>query len=199
MPLSHFPLDSHTCSLKLGSYSFDTTKMSFETKEFGYSYKPGNTLPLNFDIRTFQLITCNGHRTWKTIFFAGLQALSDPMRSYGLLGNFSVAGFEVVVSRQSGGVLAQFHLPAVILVFASCFSFLLGVEARPVLLGLLLLAQLQLAAVPGPRPAATTALHIWNISCLLFIAAPLAQSGGLQLALALHSSYTCYTVGNKTN
>ena len=99
------------------------------------------------------------------------------MRSYGLLGNFSVAGFEIVVSRQSGGVLAQVHLPAAVLVLASCLSFLLGVEARPGLVGLLLLAQLQLSAVPGPRPAATTALHIWNISCLLFIAAPLAQSG----------------------
>ena len=51
MRFDKFPLDTQTCSFLVGSYSYDSSKMIFETGSFGYTTKDTNGIALDYDIR----------------------------------------------------------------------------------------------------------------------------------------------------
>ena len=50
MSFDKFPLDEQRCMFRVGSYSYDSSKMIFITKKFGYSSQRSNTIPLDYDI-----------------------------------------------------------------------------------------------------------------------------------------------------
>ena len=54
MRFDKFPLDTQTCKFSVGSYSYDSTKLLFTTRNFGYSSKETNSIALDYDISKFQ-------------------------------------------------------------------------------------------------------------------------------------------------
>ena len=53
MRFDKFPLDTQTCKFSVGSYSYDSSKMLFITKDFGYSSKETNSIALDYDISKY--------------------------------------------------------------------------------------------------------------------------------------------------
>ena len=51
MRFDKFPLDTQTCRFRVGSYSYDSSKLLFITKNYGYSSKDANSIALDYDIR----------------------------------------------------------------------------------------------------------------------------------------------------
>ena len=51
MRFDKFPLDTQTCRFRVGSYSYDSSKLLFLTKNYGYSSKDTNSIALDYDIR----------------------------------------------------------------------------------------------------------------------------------------------------
>ena len=50
-----FPLDTQTCRFRVGSYSYDSSKLLFLTKNYGYSSKETNSIALDYDIGKYRL------------------------------------------------------------------------------------------------------------------------------------------------
>ena len=50
MSFDKFPLDEQRCMFRVGSYSYDSSKMIFITKKFGYSSKRSNSIALDYEI-----------------------------------------------------------------------------------------------------------------------------------------------------
>ena len=53
MRFDKFPLDTQTCKFRVGSYSYDNSKLLYETRSFGYSSKRVNSIALDYDIRKY--------------------------------------------------------------------------------------------------------------------------------------------------
>ena len=53
MTFKKFPFDTHSCKFQVGSYSYDSSKMVFETRSYGYSYRETNGMALDYDIRMY--------------------------------------------------------------------------------------------------------------------------------------------------
>ena len=51
MRFDKFPLDTQTCRFRVGSYSYDSSKLLFLTRTYGYSSKDANSIALDYDIR----------------------------------------------------------------------------------------------------------------------------------------------------
>ena len=60
MRFDKFPLDTQTCKFSVGSYSYDSSKMLFITKNFGYSSKDTNSIALDYDISKYTLRKISG-------------------------------------------------------------------------------------------------------------------------------------------
>ena len=74
MSFDKFPLDEQRCMFKVGSYSYDNTKMVFVTERTGYNAKESNSIALDYEISkrsVSQLLTDKIDRLWKIkkIFF----------------------------------------------------------------------------------------------------------------------------------
>merc|ERR1711953_585552 len=78
MSFDKFPLDEQRCMFRVGSYSYDSSKMVFIAKRSGYNSKDSNSIALDYDISITTL------------------APEDSVLDYGALGNFSLSGFEMV-------------------------------------------------------------------------------------------------------
>ena len=50
MSFDKFPLDEQRCMFKVGSYSYDNTKMVFVTERTGYNAKESNSIALDYEI-----------------------------------------------------------------------------------------------------------------------------------------------------
>ena len=53
MSFDKFPLDQQRCMFRVGSYSYDSSKMVFITKKQGYSSKKSNSIALDYEISKF--------------------------------------------------------------------------------------------------------------------------------------------------
>jgi len=81
MCLSAFPMDTHVCKMRFGSYSYDDTKMVFLTEaDSGFFQGGRNRAALSFHVE--------------------IALLKDKIFDGGALGNFSLAGVEVHLSRK---------------------------------------------------------------------------------------------------
>ena len=50
MSFDKFPLDEQRCMFRVGSYSYDSSKMVFIAKSTGYSSKQSNSIALDYEI-----------------------------------------------------------------------------------------------------------------------------------------------------
>jgi hypothetical protein len=81
MHFDKFPLDTQSCKFQIGSYSYDDSQMTFQTIKAAYDGKAGNSIALDYAIEIKRLKP------------------QDSILLFDGLGNFSLAGFELVLNR----------------------------------------------------------------------------------------------------
>ena len=111
MRFDKFPMDKQRCVFRVGSYSYDSTKMIFETGTFGYSSKETNGIALDYDIsKNFSTFS-----HFPSFLLEDIQQLApeDQFLDLGAsLGNFSIAGFEMVLTRYVSTYIITYYLPS---------------------------------------------------------------------------------------
>jgi len=157
MRFNMFPFDTHSCKFQVGSYSYDSSKMLFKTMSFGYSTKDNNSIALDYDIQIVPLKPENS------------------ILDYGAFGNFSLAGFEMVLTRHVSSYIFSYYIPSGLCVIVSWISFLIPMKkipARMTLLVIILLALINIfnnVATNTPKAECLTAIEAWMIACILFV------------------------------
>jgi hypothetical protein len=158
MRFDKFPLDTQTCKFQVGSYSYDDTKMKFITQHAGYSNaKTGNSIALDYAIKI------TGLRKVDQVFLGGS------------LGNFSLAGFEMVLHRYVSTYIITYYLPSGLFVIVSWISFLIPMDVIPGRMALLVTLFLVLVNIFNtvttntPKAEGLTAIEAWMLACILFV------------------------------
>ena len=80
MRFNKFPLDQHTCKFQVGSSNYDDTRMTFSNEKLLYDPGAGNTI-LDYQVIINELKP------------------ADRIVVYGEAGNYSIAGFEMTLTR----------------------------------------------------------------------------------------------------
>jgi len=158
MRFDAFPLDTQICKFQVGSYSYEMSKMTFtqSNKVNGY-VKTKNSVVLDYAV---EIIPLEG---------------ADRILSYGELGNFSVAGFEMVLQRHISHYLITYYLPSGLFVVVSWISFVVPPEVIPGRMALLVTLFLVLVNIFNtvttntPKAEGLTAIEVWMLSCILFV------------------------------
>ena len=158
MRFDKFPLDTQVCKFQVGSYSYEDRIMTFETTNAGYSAsKGGNSIALDY------AITINGLSDADKVFIGG-----D-------LGNFSLAGFEMVLQRYVSTYIITYYLPSGLFVIVSWISFLIPMDVIPGRMALLVTLFLVLVNIFNtvttntPKAEGLTAIEAWMLACILFV------------------------------
>jgi len=165
MRFDKFPFDTQTCKFRVGSYSYNESKMHFVTKNAGYASLGRHGRPvLDYDISRVSAL-----------------AAEDSTLDYGALGNFSIAGFEMVLNRHVSTYLITFFIPSGLFVIVSWISFLIPVQEIGgrmsifVILFLLLINIFNTVATNTPKAECLTAIEVWMLACILFVFAALLE------------------------
>ena len=95
-----YPLDSQICKFRIGSYGNDYQRMTFQTKTLSFD-KVGYNAVLDYSVEVLEL------------------AESDAFYLWDAYQNFSLAGFEIRLKRQSLKYLVNYFLPSGLFVVAS--------------------------------------------------------------------------------
>ncbi len=96
-------------------------------------------------------------------------------------GNFSTAGFSVVLNRRLAPYLNNSFCPTFILVLISWISFFIPAESIPGRMAVLVTVFLMLVNIgntsdqTNPKAKVPTAMDIWIRSCMVFVAAALFE------------------------
>jgi len=164
MRFDAFPLDTQACKFQVGSYSYDITKMSFaqSNKVQGY-VKTANSVVLDYSVKVIPLSSL------------------DVILDYGELGNFSVAGFEMILRRHISHYLITYYLPSGLFVVVSWISFVVPPDVIPGRMALLITLFLVLVNIFNtvttntPKAEGLTAIEAWMLSCILFVFGALVE------------------------
>ena len=157
MRFDKFPLDTQVCQFQVGSYSFNDQIMTFKTGSAGYSTKGGNSIALDYAITINQLKS------------------SDSVFDGDSLGNFSLAGFEMVLQRYVSTYIITYYLPSGLFVIVSWISFLIPMDVIPGRMALLVTLFLVLVNIFNtvttntPKAEGLTAIEAWMLACILFV------------------------------
>jgi len=158
MRFDKFPLDTQTCKFQVGSYSYNDKIMRFITAQAGYSGdKGGNSIALDYAIKISKL------------------KKSDSIFAGGGLGNFSLAGFEMVLHRYVSTYIITYYLPSGLFVIVSWISFLIPMDVIPGRMALLVTLFLVLVNIFNtvttntPKAEGLTAIEAWMLACILFV------------------------------
>merc|ERR1711874_522483 len=101
--------------------------------------------------------------------------MGDQMLGYGELGNFSLAGFEMVLQRHVSHYLITYYLPSGLFVIVSWISFVVPPDIIPGRMALLVTLFLVLVNIFNtvttntPKAEGLTAIEAWMLSCILFV------------------------------
>merc|ERR1719322_1224968 len=131
--------------------------MVFETESAGYLDPIGNSIALDYDIKIKRLNP------------------EDQVFLGGSLGNFSLAGFEMVLSRYVSTYIITYYLPSGLFVIVSWISFLIPMEVIPGRMALLVTLFLVLVNIFNtvttntPKAEGLTAIEAWMLACILFV------------------------------
>ena len=152
-----FPLDTQICKFQIGSYSYDDNTMTFTTVRVGFYGKHENSMPLDYAVNLRDL------------------RQNDSILIFDGLGNFSLAGFEIVLDRHASTYIFTYYLPSGVFVVVSWISFLIPVHAIPgrmillVTLFLVLVNIFNTVIANTPKAEGPTAIAVWMFSCILFV------------------------------
>jgi hypothetical protein len=158
MRFDKFPLDTQRCKFQVGSYSYDESHMVFVTDNAGYQApKTDNGIALDYAIQITRL------------------SEEDSVYVGGSLGNFSLAGFEMVLSRYVSTYIITYYLPSGLFVIVSWISFLIPMDVIPGRMALLVTLFLVLVNIFNtvttntPKAEGLTAIEAWMLACILFV------------------------------
>ena len=158
-----FPFDTQTCKFQIGSYSYDDSQMTFTTLSANFDGKSENSIPLNYAINIRNL------------------SAEDSILILDGSGNFSVAGFEVILDRHVSTFIFTYFLPSGLFVVISWVSFLIPFHVIPGRMILLLILFLVLVNIHNnvttntPKAEGPTAIAVWMLACILFVLGALIE------------------------
>jgi len=166
MIFNYFPLDTQVCKFQVGSYSYNMEKMVFAVKQLGFAHT-SRSIVLDYDIE--------------------IKPLSEEDKVFvgGSLGNYSLAGFEMVLRRHVSHYIITYYLPSGLFVVVSWISFLVPPDVIPGRMALLVTLFLVLVNIFNnvttntPKAEGLTAIEAWMLACILFVFATLAEYAGL--------------------
>ncbi|XP_040566993.1 glycine receptor subunit alpha-2 [Lepeophtheirus salmonis] len=177
MRFDKFPLDTQVCKFQVGSCSYDDTKMRFMTENAGYqSPKTANSIALDYDIQIKML------------------SKEDQVFLGGGLGNFSLAGFELVLHRYVSTYIITYYLPSGLFVIVSWISFLIPMDVIPGRMALLVTLFLVLVNIFNtvttntPKAEGLTAIEAWMLACILFVFGALIEYAAILFKKQRHVS-----------
>ena len=157
MHFDKFPLDTQSCKFQVGSYSYDDSQMTFKTEKAGYDSKTQNSIALDYAIEIRPL------------------SQEDSVLQFDGLGNFSLAGFELVLDRYVSTYIITYYLPSGLFVIVSWISFLIPMDVIPGRMALLVTLFLVLVNIFNnvttntPKAEGLTAIEAWMLACILFV------------------------------
>ena len=157
MHFDKFPLDTQTCKFLVGSYSYDDSQMTFVTANAKYNNKESNSIALDYEIEINRL------------------SKQDSLLIFEGLGNFSLAGFELVLRRYVSTYIITYYLPSGLFVIVSWISFLIPMDVIPGRMALLVTLFLVLVNIFNnvttntPKAEGLTAIEAWMLACILFV------------------------------
>jgi hypothetical protein len=132
--------------------------MKFITENAGYQApKTSNSIALDYAI--------------------SIERLNDEHAVFlgGTLGNFSLAGFEMVLHRYVSTYIITYYLPSGLFVIVSWISFLIPMDVIPGRMALLVTLFLVLVNIFNtvttntPKAEGLTAIEAWMLACILFV------------------------------
>merc|ERR1719192_302931 len=130
--------------------------MIFAVSKLGYAHA-SRSIVLDYDI------TINNLRKEDQIFIGGS------------LGNYSLAGFEMILRRHVSHYIINYYLPSGLFVVVSWISFLVPADIIPGRMALLVTLFLVLVNIFNtvttntPKAEGLTAIEAWMLSCILFV------------------------------
>lgn len=162
MIFDYFPLDTQVCKFQVGSYSYNSEKMIFAVSQLGYAHT-SRSIVLDYDIQISPLEE------------------ADKMFVGGPLGNYSLAGFEMILQRHVSHYIITYYLPSGLFVVVSWISFLVPPDVIPGRMALLVTLFLVLVNIFNnvttntPKAEGLTAIEAWMLACILFVFGALAE------------------------
>merc|ERR1712013_101043 len=105
----------------------------------------------------------------------------DRIFEAGALGNFSLAGFEMILSRHVMSYIITYYLPSGLFVVVSWISFLIPPDIVPGRMTLLITLFLVLVNIfnnvttNSPKAEGLTAIEIWMLVCIPFVFGALVE------------------------
>merc|ERR1712212_319076 len=164
--------------MRVGSYNLDSSKLLFITNNFGFSSKDRNSIALDYDLWIKPL------------------APEDRVLDNGSLGNFTLAGFEMVLSRYVSTYIIAYFIPSGLFVVVSWISFLIPSDEVGGRIGLLLTLFLLLVTIftcvvtNTPGAEGLKAIEVWMLACILFVFAALIEYVAILFLKQRHLSKT---------
>lgn len=164
MRFDSFPLDTQRCLFQVGSYSFNDQKMIFlESPRVKGYVETSRSIVLDYDVKINPL------------------KLSDRILNYGSLGNYSLAGFEMILHRYVSHYIITYYLPSGLFVVVSWISFVVPPDVIPGRMALLITLFLVLVNIFNsvttntPKAEGLTAIEAWMLACILFVFGALVE------------------------
>lgn len=158
-----YPLDVQICPVHIGSYAFDEKNMKFRNQVLNYDDVINQRKIIHdYDIK--------------------VTPLNEEERTYVWLdiGNFSLTGFKVQLTRNYMKYVFNYFLPSGLFVVVSWSSFLIPPENVPgrmtllVTLFLVLINIFNNITTQSPNTETMTSISAWMLSCIFFVFGALA-------------------------
>lgn len=156
MSFEAFPLDIQTCLFQVGSFNFDNRKMVFDN--YLLPVMPNHTKSiLDYDVQIRNLRP-------EATFFVPAET-----------GNYSVTGFEMILTRRMSHYMITYYLPSSLFVVVSWTSFLIpseDIQGRMALLVTLFLVLVNIfntTTTNSPKADGLNAMQSWVICCIFFV------------------------------
>merc|ERR1719288_123033 len=136
--------------------------MIFHVSQLGYAHT-SRSIVLDYEIKIKQL------------------AGPDRIFEGGSLGNYSLAGFEMILHRHVSHYIINYYLPSGLFVVVSWISFVVPPDVIPGRMALLITLFLVLVNIFNtvttntPKAEGLTAIETWMLSCLLFVFGALVE------------------------
>jgi len=175
MRFNSFPMDVQVCTFQVGSFNYDMNKLIFRDEFIPVKEEAVRSI-LDYDI--------------------DIHPLPLEEQTYTALNmNYSVAGFQLVLSRKMSFYIVTYYLPSGLFVVVSWISFLVNPEVIPGRMTLLITIFLVLINIfntiqtNSPQAEGLTAMEAWVIACIVFVFAALMEYTGILLQMKLKKLY----------
>ena len=119
MKFDSYPLDSHICHFKLGSYGYNVDKVNFKSRTVNYAPSSGlfgQLTVLDYNVKLSQLPKSQSGFLFETEF--------GPISR-------SLAGFEIKLQRKTEKYIQYYYVPSGLLALISCVSTAPTYEQKP--------------------------------------------------------------------